>query len=112
MSQLCKTLKVTPEPVLIAQRGGVRSADDLQPFLDGKFGPGWTYWAQGKILRLRAMVDDSQPAAVVIATLAGEGQVALAKEWAAHFKPDAPKLSRVRKLGAEQSLFFSGGKIH
>ena len=47
------------------------------------------------------MVDDAQPAAVVIATLAGEGQMGLAKEWAIHFKPDAPKLSRVRERGGK-----------
>lgn len=50
------------------------------------------------------MVDDAQPAAVVIATLAGEGQMGLAKEWAIHFKPDAPKLSRVRERGGGEAL--------
>jgi hypothetical protein len=44
------------------------------------------------------MVDDSQPASAVIASLAGEGQVPLAKEWAIHFKPDAYKLSRVNYI--------------
>ena len=98
VAALCKTLGLVPTVTQIAQRAGARTLEDLEPFLEGRYGAGWRHWAQGKVLRLRALVDDSQPPAVVAATLAGEGQVALARDWAAHFKPDAARLSRV--LGA------------
>lgn len=46
--QLCKTLNLTPEAVSIAQKRGNCSMEDLQPFLNGNYGAGWTSWAQGK----------------------------------------------------------------
>ncbi len=92
---LCKTLKIVPVPVEIVQRRGMRTVEDLEPFLEGKYGAGWTHWGQGKVLRIRALVDDTQPPATVAATLAGDGQIALARDWAAHFRPNAAKLSRV-----------------
>jgi hypothetical protein len=48
VTALCSTLDLVPEAVKSAQKPGIRTVEDLQPFLSGQFGPGWKHWAQGK----------------------------------------------------------------
>ena len=92
-TKLCRSLSLFPPVMEVAQKK-FESVEELEPFLQGKYGSSWKDWAQGRVLRMRAQVNDSVSPDVVTATLAGEGQIALAREWAIHFKPEPKKLSR------------------
>jgi hypothetical protein len=56
---------------------------------------GWAQWAKGELLRMRAGSNAAETPELVVVSLAASGQVGLAREWAAHFRPDPGRVSQL-----------------